>query len=121
MKFIVKVCACVVLLMNGSAYAAMAYLGGGVGGAAALDAGSNIKGIQAGLASIGGPSVLSYDKTSHALAITAGIGFNAYVAAEFSYTYLGTYKLSAVASSGLTQASRYETDKVDAISHLSQN
>lgn len=116
MKIFVKVTFCVLLLASGNVHAVGAYVGGSAGNAAALDAESNVKDLQAVLASINASSVVSYDKTSPALSLGGGVEINPYLAAEVSIVYLGTYKLSATATSGFTTVGADETDRVSALS-----
>ncbi len=116
MKSIIKLSVCLLFVTNSSAYAASAYIGGSLGSAAALDAGSNVNDTQAVLAGFGASSVVKYDRTSPAASFVAGVEANPYLAAEFALSYLGSYKLSASASSGVLSVNGDESDTVSAIS-----
>lgn len=115
MKRLVKALLFPLLLTCGNAYAVGPYVGGGIGSAAAMDAGSNVSDLQAVLASFSASSSVSYDETSPALSLGGGIDINPYLAAEIGIVYLGTYKLSATATSGFATVLANETDRVNAV------
>lgn len=111
-----KLSFCLLLLTAANAHGATAYVGGSLGSIAALDAKTNVRDLQAVLASVNASSVVSYDKTSPGLSLGGGIEINRYLAAEVSIVYLGTYKLSATATSGFTTVGANETDRVSGVS-----
>lgn len=97
-------------------YAGNWYVGLGLGAARANEASENSAAGNSTLAQYGIGNITSYDDNSGALSFLGGYRFNAHIAAELNYNYLGSYDMHGFTGPGRTPPSGRERNHADAFS-----
>jgi len=112
-KFLVTTAA---LIACQPGYAGNWYVGLGLGAAHAEDVSENIAAGNSTLAQNGIGNITSSDDNSGALSLLGGYRFNAHIAAELDYYYLGSYDMHGFTGPGRTLPSGRERNEADAFS-----